>query len=332
MTLWLQFVACAAVIFFTGTRLSKYGDIIAEKTGLGKTWIGVILLAATTSLPELITGISSVTIFDVPDIALGNVLGACMVNLLMIAWLDVMGGSLPISARAHHGQVLTAAFGILLLGLVSLGITTSTTIPSVAWVGGYSLLFIVVYLLAMRMIFLYERKRIAEFVKEVAEEAHYEKISAAKAYGIYGLNAALLIGAATYLPYLGERIAEITGLGETFVGSIFIALSTTLPEMVVSTAALKMGAIDMALGNIFGSNVFNILILAVDDILYTKGPLFSYISTGHTVTAFASIIMTAIAIIGLTYRTNKKPFLFAWDALGIAIVYFFSTIVLYTGR
>ena len=138
MTLWLQFVACAAVIFFTGTRLSKYGDIIAEKTGLGKTWIGVILLAATTSLPELITGISSVTIFDVPDIALGNVLGACMVNLLMIAWLDVMGGSLPISARAHHGQVLTAAFGILLLGLVSLGITTSTTIPSVAWVGGYS--------------------------------------------------------------------------------------------------------------------------------------------------------------------------------------------------
>jgi len=329
MTLWLQFALCTAIILFSGARLSKYGDIIAEKTGLGKTWIGVVLLAATTSLPELITGISSVTIFDVPNIALGNVLGACMVNLLMIAWLDVMGGSSPISARAHQGQVLTAAFGILLLGLVSLSIAAKGAFPSLAWVGGYSLVFIAVYLVAMRMIFLYEQKRIAEFVKEIAEEAHYKEISKGKAYAIYGLNAILLIGAATYLPYLGERIAELTGLGQTFVGSIFIALATTLPEIVVSTAALKMGAVDMALGNIFGSNVFNIVILAVDDIFYTKGPLFSYISENHLVTAFASIIMTAIAVIGLTYRTSKKPFFFAWDALGILTVYAFAIFALY---
>lgn len=80
MVLWLQFVAAAAIVLFSGSRLAKYGDIIAEQTGLGKTWIGVLLLAVTTSLPELITGLSSVIIFDVPDIAAGNVLGACVVN------------------------------------------------------------------------------------------------------------------------------------------------------------------------------------------------------------------------------------------------------------
>lgn len=329
MILWLQFILCAVIIFYSGSKLSKYGDIIAEKTGLGKTWIGVVLLAATTSLPELITGISSVTLFDVPDIALGNVLGACMVNLLMIAWLDIMGGPLPISAMAHQGQVLTAAFGILLLGLVSLSMASGPVIPSLAWIGGYSLAFIAVYLVAMRTIFLYEQKRIAEFVREVAEEARYREISKGKAYGIYALNAALLVATATYLPYLGERIAEVTGLGQTFVGTIFIALSTTLPEIVVSTAALRMGAIDMALGNIFGSNVFNIVILAVDDIFYTKGPLLSYISANHSVAALASIVMTTIAIVGLTYRTSKKPFLFAWDALGILTVYAFAAFVLY---
>jgi len=83
MAVWLQFIACAGIILLSGTYLSKYGDIIAEKTGLGRTWIGVILMASVTSLPELVTGISSVALFDLPDIAVGNILGACMLNLLM---------------------------------------------------------------------------------------------------------------------------------------------------------------------------------------------------------------------------------------------------------
>lgn len=77
MLLWIQFLSFSAIILFAGTQLSRYGDILAEKTSLGRTWIGVILLAMVTSLPELITGMSSVVVFDVPNIAVGNVLGAC---------------------------------------------------------------------------------------------------------------------------------------------------------------------------------------------------------------------------------------------------------------
>ena len=329
MILWSQFIACTAIILYSGTKLAKYGDVIAEKTGLGKTWIGVVLLAATTSLPELITGISSVVFFDVPDIAMGNVLGACMVNLLMIAVLDVVGGSLPISARAHQGQVLTAAFGIVLLGLVILSMASGIMMPSLAWIGLYSLVIIMTYLVAMRMVFLYEQKRITEFVQEMAVEVQYKEISKQESYTKYGINAVLLIAVATYLPSVGERIAQTTGLGETFVGTIFISVSTTLPETVVSLAALKIGAVDMAFGNIFGSNIFNIMILAIDDIVYTKGPLFSFVSANHMVSAMAAITMSAIAIIGLTYRTSKKPFLFAWDALGILTVYAFAVFALY---
>jgi len=329
MILWSQFIACTAIILYSGTKLAKYGDVIAEKTGLGKTWIGVVLLAATTSLPELITGISSVLFFDVPDIAMGNVLGACMVNLLMIAVLDVVGGSLPISARAHQGQVLTAAFGIVLLGLVILSMASGIMMPSFAWIGLYSLVIIMTYLVAMRMVFLYEQKRITEFVQEMAVEVQYKEISKQESYTKYGINAVLLIAVATYLPSVGERIAQTTGLGETFVGTIFISVSTTLPETVVSLAALKIGAVDMAFGNIFGSNIFNIMILAIDDIVYTKGPLFSFVSANHMVSAMAAITMSAIAIIGLTYRTSKKPFLFAWDALGILTVYAFAVFALY---
>jgi cation:H+ antiporter len=332
MFLWLQFIACAGVILISGTYLSKYGDIIAVKTGLGRTWIGVVLMASVTSLPELVTGISSVAIFDLPDIAVGNILGACMLNLLMIPVLDLAGGAAPISTRVHQGHVLTAGFGILMLGLVNLGTMLASSLPSLGWIGTTSLLLIVIYLLAMKMVFVYEKRRIAEFVKEMAEEVQYRHVSKLKAYTMFGANALLIIGAAIYLPHLGEEIAARTGLGQTFVGSVFIALSTTLPELVVSFSALMIGAEDMAIGNLFGSNVFNVFVLALDDIFYTTGPLLASVSGNHLVSSVSAMVALSIAIIGLTYRADKKAALFAWDSLAIMTIYGFNLFVLYAMR
>ena len=335
MVVWSLFIACTAVILFTGTLLSKYGDILAEKSGLGRTLIGVILMASVTSLPELITGISSIIIFDLPNIAAGDVIGSCMFNLVILALLDLVdfGNPLPLPARAHQGHVLSAGFGILLLGLVVMGVVAGERLPRIAWIGVYSVVFIAVYMVAMRMIFLHEKHRISRFIEEMAEELQYQHMSGARALAMYVLNAVVLIGAATYLPHLGEQIAELTGLGQTFVGNILIALSTSLPEVAVSVAAVRIGAIDMAVGNLFGSNLFNIAVLALDDILYVKGPLLLWISSTHTVAAVSAICMTAIAIIGLTYRTtNKKPLFFSWDSLGILGIYSVAIVLLYRAR
>jgi cation:H+ antiporter len=329
---WLQFIVCTAIIVYAGAKLSKYGDIIADLTGMGRTWIGVILLASVTSLPELITGVSSVTLYDLPNIAAGDVLGSCMFNLLIIALLDFKRGAAPISSQAHQGQVLSAAFGITLLGLVSISIAAGAKIPAIGWFGVSSVVFILVYAVAMRIVFLYERKRIAALAEEMAEAAQDNHISKARAFTMYGVNAALVIGAATWLPHLGERIAEMTGLGRTFVGSVFIAVSTSLPELVVSFTALRIGAVDLMLGNLFGSNLFNICILALDDFFYVKGPLLAEITGNHLISASAATVMTAIAVIGLTYRTGRKIFFFAWDSLGILIIYLLTIYLLYVTR
>jgi cation:H+ antiporter len=330
MFIWFQFVVCTAVILFAGSRLSRYGDVIAEKTGLGRTWVGVILMASVTSLPELITGLSSVAIFALPNIAAGDVLGSCMFNLLILSLIDLRGGSKPLSARAHEGQVLTASFGILLIGLAGISISAGAAIPRLGWISFASLIFIAIYLVAMRTVFLYEKKRVGAFFAEQEVGALYAETSKARAYAMYGVNAAVIIAAATYLPHIGDEIARMTGLGNTFVGSIFIALSTSLPELVVSFSALRLGAVDMAYGNLFGSNLFNIGILAVDDIFYTKGPLMLDVSGGHVVSAMAAVVMTAIAIIGLTYRTSKKILFVGWDSLGILVVYAFTVLVLFS--
>lgn len=327
---WLLFIACAAVILVAGTQLSRYGDVIADMTGLGRTWIGVVLLASVTSLPELITGLSSVAIFRVPNIAMGDIAGSCMFNLLIIAMLDALHGPAPISARVHQGQVLAASFGVILLGLVGLSIVLGEMLPAIGWVSVSSVLFIGIYLLAMRTIFTYEQRRIvAEFVAEMATETEARHLSAARVYGLFTLNAVLIVGAATYLPGLAETLAETTGLGQTFFGTIFVALSTSLPEVVVSIAALRIGAIDMAVGNVFGSNLFNIGILALDDLFYTPGPLLAAIETSHIIAVMAAMIMTAIAIVGLTYRSDSKRLFVAWDTLGIAVVYALANVALY---
>lgn len=332
MLVGLQFIACTAMILIAGTKLSKYGDVIAEKTGLGRTWIGVVLVASVTSLPELITGISSVAVFSLPDIAAGDALGSCMFNILIIALLDLISGSSKLPARAHTGQVLTAGFGILLLGLVSVSIAGGRLLPRAGWIGVNSLVFLAIYLLAVRTVFLYEKKRRGEFIEEAAEMAGYEHISTTRAYVMYSLNAFVIIAAATYLPHLGDRIADMTGLGRTFVGSIFIALSTSLPELVVSVAALRLGAVDMVFGNLFGSNLFNIGILALDDVFYAKGPLLLDVTPGHIVTVSAAMSMTAIAVIGLIYRKSKKSLLPDWDSAGIIAIYTVTMYVLYASR
>jgi cation:H+ antiporter len=118
-------------------------------------------------------------------------------------------------------------------------------------------------------------------------------------------------------------------LGRTFVGTIFVALSTSLPEVVVSIAAVRMDATDLVFGNLLGSNLFNLAILALDDVLYVKGPILANASPAHLVTANAAMAMTAIAVIGLTYRVSKKRLLFAWDSWALLAVYLFAVIVVY---
>jgi cation:H+ antiporter len=142
------------------------------------------------------------------------------------------------------------------------------------------------------------------------------------------MNAAVLMAAAMLLPYFGEHLAKASGLGQSFFGTLFIAASTSLPEVVVSVTAIRMGTIDLAIGNIFGSNIFNIAILALDDILYTKGPIFQFTSPNHIVPVLGTIIITAIGIIGIVFKEEKKWKL-AIDTALIVLVYLLMMGLLY---
>ncbi len=329
--IWMQFLATALVIVLAGVRLAHYGDVIGEKSGLGRSWIGLILLAATTSLPELFTGFGATALADLPDIAIGDVLGSCMFNLLILSAMDAVQPE-PLTARAHQGHALSIGFGLLLLGVAGFGLLAGDRIAIAGWIGWSTPALILLYVVAMRVSFSHEQQRRASETREVAQALQYGDTTLRAAILHYAAAAVFVVAAALWLPQLGATVARQTGLGEAFVGSLLVAITTSLPEIVVSLAAVRIGAIDLGVANVLGSNLFNLLILGLDDLFYRRGPLLAEAAPGHTVTIVAVVTMNALFLIGLTYRAMTKRFAIAWDTGAIAAVYVLAVALAYALR
>jgi cation:H+ antiporter len=331
MIVWIEFFLAAAVILYSGSRLTRYGDVISEKTGLSRLWLGLVLIGAVTSLPELATGMSSVLHADLPEIAAGSVIGSCVFNAFILGVLDTLSRHVPLSSKTNQGNILAAGMSIFLLCGASLGLFLGDRLPAIGWVGLTTPFLILGYLGTMRIAYKFEKRK-ATALFGAAGAPLYEKISLKEAVVRYVVNAAVVVGAAIFLPGIADRIAAATGLGQTFVGNIFVAVSTSLPELTVCVAAVRLGAVDMAVGNIFGSNLFNLFILALDDVFYFKGPLLESVSSSHFVPATAAVAMTGFAIAGLIYNSDKKRFLWAWDSFGIILIFLVNLLLLYLLR
>jgi cation:H+ antiporter len=328
--IWLSLSACLAVIGFAGVRLSRYGDIIAEKTGLSRGWVGLILLATVTSLPELVTGLTAVTVARVPDIAVGDILGSCVFNLLIIVLLDFLYRKESIYTRARQGNVLSAGYGIALIGFagLSLLLDRAGSMPSIGHVGFYTPVILLLYLLAMRSLYRYERAQVSEYVEDRAEL--YPGANLKQAVQGYAMASLAVVAAGIWLPFIARDLALVMAWEQSFVGTLFVAAITSAPEVVVTVAALRMGAVDLAIGNLFGSNLFNIAILAIDDLAYLPGPLLADVSLTHATSAFSAMMMSGLAVVGLVLRPTSRVFrTVSWISLMLLVIYLLNALFLY---
>lgn len=323
LIIWIQFSICVLLILLFGSRLSRYGDIIAEKTGLSGLWVGLLLLAAITSLPELITGIGAVSFVggvEGANLALGAAFGSNLFNLILIALMDVMYRSGPLLSTASREQLPLAALGILLIAFAGGSILLGSNVwdGAIGWVSLYSIVLVLLYIWGSRRIFRSKRIRTVE-----PTQLQYKHISSRRIYTVFTISALGIVGAGTWLAFIGDDIAAGTGWDTTFVGSLFLAATTSLPELVVSIAALRIGARDMAIANMLGSNMFNMgIVIAGDDLFYTSGSIFSAASPGHIFSAAIAILMTLIVIAGLIIRPRRKVLRrISWYTVALVIVY-----------
>jgi len=330
LTAWLEFAACAAVIWFAGMRVSRYGDLIADKTGASRTWIGVVMMASVTSLPELFTGISAVGLANTPDIAMGDILGSCVFNLVILAILDLLHGHPLVFTEASRGHVLTAGYGVILIGAVGFGLAFAGLGFDVG-VGHISIVtpvLILLYVVSMRGVFRFERDQLAG--AEAAESETPSPLTLSQVVTRYVVWAAVVVAAAVWLPFVGARIAATMHWEQSFVGNLFVAFATSLPEIVVTVGCVRQGAIDLAIGNVLGSNLFNILILAIDDIVFVRGPLYASVSPVHVVSAFTGTVMTGVAVVGFLYRPRTRILhMLGWVSMTLVLMYLLNATVLY---
>jgi len=311
MTLW-AFLGLALVILLAGRQVAFYGDVLAEKTGLGRTFMGLFLVGVTTSLPELFN-VTSAVLQDLPEIAVGNLLGATMVNFLLLTLLDALHPR-PLTARASQEHALSLGLLIVLLAILGLGLVLDR---GSGRLGMFTLALLPFYFFALWLSFRYARR----FPRDEQVEAEaYEGFTLAGALMRYLVGALFLVGAAALLPGLADRLAQETGLGEAWVGTFLVALVTTLPEATVTMAAARLGAVDLALGNALGSGMFNSFLFFYADLL-APGPLGREVGEGHLVSVLILLAMSGAVLVGLMYQSLRKLWVLAYDSWAILGLY-----------
>lgn len=330
--IWIEFILCAALIVWAGALLSKYGDVIAEKSGLGRAWIGAILIAGVTSLPEMASGVSAVAWLDAPNLAAGAVLGSCLFNLALIAVMDLAYQPGRVLAKAQEVHILSGGLGVLLLGLVAMGIFVGPEMSGVGLLGVslLSVVIIILYAIGGKMIAGLEKERMGEVLEQEAKEGGYAHISARKAYAVFVINAIVIVALGIWLSSIGDRLATTTGLSRSFVGNLFLATSTSLPEIAASLAAIRLGAIDLAIGNVLGSNLFNITLFFIYDLADGSKNFWASLNNANGFAAVMTMMMTGVVIISLMYRASPKtPKRISWDGLALTGMYLGSIAILY---
>lgn len=321
-TIWFEFALCSALIGFAGMHLIRYGDALADLTGLSRNWIGLILVATVTSLPELVTGLSAVTVSQAPDIAAGDVLGSCIFNLTILAMIDVLYRKSPLFTVVNRGHLLPASLGVLLLmtTTVILILSTQGAMPHLGHVSAGSFVLIGLYALAMKQLYRVEQRL------RPAATTSTSSMPLKKALTGYVISAVMIVISGIWLPFIGVELATLMGWSNSFVGTMLVALATSIPELATTLAALRMGALDMAVGNLLGSNLFDVLILALDDMAYLPGPLYEHISDRHWVSALTAALMSTVVILALVHRpTSRVGHACSWASLSLMAMYLLNT-------
>ncbi|HSI98940.1 MAG TPA: sodium:calcium antiporter, partial [Patescibacteria group bacterium] len=232
------FAVSAGVVVGAGVMLARNGDVIATRTGLGGLFVGMLLMAAATSLPEIVTDISAAA-SGAPDLAIGDLFGSSMANMAILALVDLLHrGQVWPSTGLGHARL--ASIAIALTAIICLGIASPVGLR-IGWIGIESVVVVAAYVLAAAWI--HRSQRGDAVLEPVGLEAHEVPApSVRRASLLFAGGAVLVLLAAPVMARSAQGIAEATGLAESFVGVTLLALATSLPELVTSVAAVRIGA------------------------------------------------------------------------------------------
>jgi cation:H+ antiporter len=321
----LAFIASGLVVVLAGTALARYADAIAETTRLGRLWIGSVLLAGATSLPELTTDIAAVKI-GATDLAAGDLFGSSMANMLILAGIDLLPPR-EVLRQAAFDHALAASLAISLNALATVFVLVGPDFCFL-WIGPGSLLLFLVYLSGTRAVYRHATRESLTAEAPVPSEVIERPPSLRRAVLGFAVAALLVLAAAPAFAWSATGIAEITGLGNTVVGTWLVGLATSLPELVACIAAVRLGAFDLAVGNLFGSNAINMAIFFPLD-LVEPGSLFAVLDPAHALSGMLAVVLMSLGLAAIVYRAERRFAMLEPSSALMVVVYGLGMWLLY---
>lgn len=300
----IAFGIAALVIVLAGSRLARQSDILADRTGLGEAVFGVVLLAGVTSLPDFAATLSA-AIDDRPDLAISNVMGSIAVNLVFLGVADIVYRKANLEhAAASPVNLMLAGLLIVLLTLPLLATFTPKFVP--LRVHPITPVIVAAYLFGLHLVHrtqarpMWFPRRTRQTVSDKPEKHHRGRMT--NVWLGFVSMAVITAMAGWILMEAAKDIADQTRLSDTLVGGLLTALATSTPELVTTIAAIRIGALTLALSNILGTNSFNMLVVATADAGYAHGSIYHDMAPIQTMWGLVSILMTAILLLGLVRR------------------------------
>jgi len=330
----IAFGIAALVIIIAGSRLARLADNLADRTGLGEALFGVLLLAGVTSLPDFAATLSA-AVDARPDLAMSNVMGSMAVNLVFLGVADIVYRKANLEhAAASSVNMMLAGLLVVLLTLPLLAVFTPR---GTLWdVHPVTPVIVVAYLFGLHLVRRAQAKpmwfprRTHQTVPDLPEKHQRGRSTAV---WLEFVVMAVVTGMAGWvLMEAAKGIADQTGLSETLVGGLFTAFATSTPELVTTIAAIRIGALTLAVSNIFGTNCFNMLVVAAADMGYVRGSIYHDMAPVQMTWGLVSILMTAILLLGLLRRQTYGIGRIGFESALILGVYVIALCVVVAGN
>ena len=290
------FVAASVAVIYFGTRLAVYGDVLADLTGWGRVFVGSLLVALATSLPELSTNVSAVRLDPPnPELAVGTVLGANMYNMFKLSLVMLLFGGIGFLRRLAPNQNYLVAASVIITGAAL--IFAAAKLDLSLWnVGLSSLVLLVMFVVGMRVVYVTRPQETRD-----SDDGTEARMGLRRAWVLFGIASLSVVVAGFFLAWSADQIAENAGIASSTLGILAVSFVTSLPELSMAIAAARIGATDLAVAGLFGSNMFNISILFYSDLFYRDGILVNEAVSSHFVAGGLSIglmLMGWVLILG----------------------------------
>lgn len=328
------FLAAAAAIAVAGVKLSWVADELADRTGMGEVIAGALFVGAATSLPGAITSISTAA-QNAPELAIGNALGGLTAQTAFIAIADLAYRRANLEHAA--ASVTGMAQGVLLVVLLAIPLLAASE-PSFTFWGIHpaSLAIPVVYAFGLRLLSriqdnpMWEPVETSDTAEELSEPDMSDDRSSTRSLWLWFALSAGVTAVAGYV--IGEAsiaLVEITGMSQTAVGTLFAAVANSLPELVTAVAAVRIGAVSLAMGDVIGGNAFEVMFLSAADLVY-DGSIYDAMTPGDRSTALIALIMSGVLLLGMLRRERAGPAGIGFESVLVLLLYGLSAVLVVT--